>query len=255
MSAPVDPFGLDGRVVVVTGASSGLGTGFARSLGGAGARLVLAARRVERLEAVAAELRDAGVEVATVAADVARPDDCARVAQAAVDAFGRLDGLVNNAGLGGAVPALKETPQGWQDVVGVNLDGVFWTATECARRMADGGAIVNVASVHGHLAPRSFPHAAYAATKSGVLGLTRALAAEWSGRRGIRVNALCPGYFASEMTDAGGEQLASAVVGRTMLGRYGEQHELDGAVRFLLAPASSYVTGTSLTVDGGYSAW
>jgi NAD(P)-dependent dehydrogenase (short-subunit alcohol dehydrogenase family) len=248
----VDPFRLDERVVVLTGASSGLGLGFARALAAVGADLVLAACRLDRLDDLAESLRKNGRQVSTVRADVSSPEDCAAVARAASDAFGRVDVLVNNAGVGTVVPASKETPEGFRQVLDVNLGGSFWMAQACAPLMPPGSAIVNVSSVLGHVAPR-FPQAAYAASKAGVLGLTRDLAQEWSGRKGIRVNALCPGYFASEMTE-GQDVLQEMVATQSMLGRFGEQAELDAALIFLASPASSYVTGQSLVVDGGLSA-
>lgn len=250
----LDLFRLDGRTVVITGASSGLGAGFARALGSAGADLVLAARRADRLEALATELRDAGSRAQTVTADIAVPEDCARVAEAAIDAFGRIDGLVNNAGLGSAVSSLKETPEGFRSLIDVNLNGVFWMAQAVAAQMHSGGSIVNVSSVLGLVAPR-FPQAAYAASKAGVIGLTRNLAGEWSERRGIRVNALCPGYFDSEMTADEGDVLRTMVAEHSMMQRFGRQEELDAALLFLVSPASSYVTGTTLTVDGGLTSY
>ena len=250
----IDLFRLDGRTVVITGASSGLGAGFARALSSAGADVVLAARRAERLADLAAELRASGGRVATVTADVSVPGDCTRVAEAAIESFGRIDGLVNNAGLGSAVSSLKETPEGFRSLIDVNLNGVFWMAQAAARCMEDGGSIVNVSSVLGLVAPR-FPQAAYAASKAGVIGLTRNLAGEWSSRRGIRVNALCPGYFDSEMTAGEGDVLRAMVAEQSMIGRFGRQEEIDGAVLFLMSPASSYVTGTTLTVDGGLTSY
>lgn len=251
----LDLFRMDGRTVVVTGASSGLGAGFATALASVGADLVLAARRDDRLHALADKLRADGTRVETVAADVAVPEDCTRVAEAAIARFGRIDALINNAGLGSAVSALKETPEGFRRLIDVNLNGVFWMAQACAARMEHGGSIVNVSSVLGQVAPR-FPQAAYAASKAGVIGLTRDLAGEWSQRRHIRVNALCPGYFASEMTDsAEGGVLHEMVAQQSMMGRFGEQAELDSAMLFLASPASSYVTGTTLTVDGGLTSY
>ena len=250
----LDRFRMDGLTVVVTGASSGLGAGFAQALATVGADLVLAARRDDRLETLAEALRAGGSRVETIAADVAVPEDCNRVAEAAMSRFGRIDSLVNNAGLGSAVSALKETPEGFRRLVDVNLNGVFWMAQACAARMTNGGSIVNVASVLGQIAPR-FPQAAYAASKAGVIGLTRDLAAEWSGRRGIRVNALCPGYFDSEMTEAEGDVLREMVSQHSMMRRFGEQGELDTALVFLASPASTYVTGTTLTVDGGLASY
>ena len=247
-------FRLDDHTIVVTGASSGLGAGFALALAEAGAKLVLAARRHDRLAEVAAAVASTGAEVLTVVADVSDPASCDRVAEEAVLRFGRIDGLVNNAGVGSAGSALKETDEGFRRVIDINLNGVFWMARAAAPRMTAGGSIVNVSSVLGHIAPR-FPQAAYAASKAGVIGLSRDLAGEWA-RRGIRVNALCPGYFESEMTAAAeGDVLPAMVHEQSMLRRFGQQHELDGALLFLLSPASTYVTGTSLIVDGGLAAY
>ena len=254
----LDRFRLDGRVAVITGASSGLGAGFARALSSAGATVVLAARRTERLEALAEELRAAGgrgpavvsTVVSTVACDVADPEACAALVRAAMDAHGRIDILVNNAGVGIAVPALKETPEQFRGVVEVNLHGAYWAAKECAAVMGPGSSIVNVASVLG-LTAGFAPQAAYSASKAAVLGLTRDLAAQWGSRRGIRVNALAPGYFASEMTDEIPEKMLADITGRTILGRLGLQAELDSALVFLASDASSFITGSTLTVDGG----
>ncbi|GAB4009077.1 SDR family NAD(P)-dependent oxidoreductase [Nocardioides ultimimeridianus] len=251
----IDRFRLDGQTAVITGASSGLGAGFAAALASAGADVVLAARRTDRVEALARRIaQDHGVQAIAVTADVADPTDCAEVTRAAIATTGRIDVLVNNAGLGSAVSALKETPEGFRRLVDVNLNGVFWMAQACARVMENGGSIVNVSSVLGQVAPR-FPQAAYAASKAGVIGLTRDLAGEWSDRRGIRVNALCPGYFDSEMTAGEGEVLRQMVAEQSMMRRFGRQEELDAALLFLASPASTYVTGTTLTVDGGLTSF
>ncbi|MDR6868351.1 NAD(P)-dependent dehydrogenase (short-subunit alcohol dehydrogenase family) [Microbacterium resistens] len=247
---PMQSFRLDGRCAVVTGASSGLGARFARVLAAAGADLLLVARRADRLERLADELRGTGRTVVVQRADVADVDDVREAARRAQEEFGRIDVLVNNAGIGTAVPASRETPESFRSVIDVNLNGTFWMAQACAPSMPPGSSIINVSSVLGHIAPR-FPQAAYAASKAGVLGLTRDLAQEWTGRKGIRVNALCPGYFASEMTDGDGDQIGAMVREHSIMGRLGEAHELDGALLFLASPASSYVTGTSLLVDGG----
>jgi NAD(P)-dependent dehydrogenase (short-subunit alcohol dehydrogenase family) len=247
----LDRFSLEGRVAVVTGASSGLGAGFARALADAGADVVLAARRVDRLAGVAAEIEATGRRVLAVPTDVTRPVDCTALATAAVDGLGRVDILVNNAGLGTAVPALRETPEEFRDVVEVNLLGAYWMAQACARVMEPGSSIINIASVLG-LVKSWAPQAAYAASKAGLIGLTRDLANQWSGRKGIRVNALAPGYFASEMTDQiPAEMVQGYLTAHTPLGRMGEQAELDAAVVFLASPASSYITGVTLPVDGG----
>lgn len=246
----LDRFRLDGRVAIITGASSGLGAGFAAALASAGATVVLAARRVDRLEELAKTLRAHGTHVTTVACDVSDPDMCAGVIETAMNTYGRVDILVNNAGLGTAVPALKETPEQFRAVVDVNLNGAFWMAKACAAVMQPGSSIVNIASVLG-LTAGFAPQAAYSATKAGVLGLTRDLAAQWGSRRGIRVNALAPGYFGSEMTDQIPDALMETITSHTVLGRLGQQHELDSALLFLASDASSFITGTTLTVDGG----
>lgn len=246
----LDRFRLDGRVVIITGASSGLGAGFAKALASAGATVVLAARRRERLEAVAEEIRGHGRIVSTLSCDVVDPQQCADLVRAAMDEHGRVDVLVNNAGLGTAVPALKESPEDFRTVVDVNLNGAYWMAKECAAVMQPGSSIVNIASILG-LTAGFAPQAAYSSTKAAVLGLTRDLAAQWGSRRGIRVNAVAPGYFASEMTDEIPEQLLATITSRTLFDRLGRQGELDSAVLFLASDASSFITGTTLAVDGG----
>jgi NAD(P)-dependent dehydrogenase (short-subunit alcohol dehydrogenase family) len=257
MSEPDVPvlerFSLAGKIALITGASSGLGAGFAVALAQAGADVVLAARRLDRLEAISGEIEKLGRSALAVPADVTDPGACRAVVQAAVGRFGRLDVLINNAGLGTAVPALRETPEQFREVIDVNLMGAYWMAQAAAQVMPPGSAIVNVASVLG-LIKSSLPQAAYAASKAGLIGLTRDLNQQWSGRRGIRVNAVAPGYFRSEMTDQIPPGQVDEFVARTStLGRMGEQHELDTAVVFLASPASSYIAGVTLAVDGGMS--
>lgn len=246
-------FRLDGKVAIVTGASSGLGAGFAVALAAAGADVVLGARRTDKLAAVAAAVEETGRRAIAVTTDVTNPDECTALAQAAIDTFGQLDVLVNNAGLGTAVPALRETPEQFRGVVDVNLLGTYWMAQAAARVMLPGSSIVNISSVLG-LIKSPIPQAAYAATKAGVIGLTRDLSAQWAGRKGIRVNALAPGFFASEMTDEMSlEVVAGFLQSHGSIQRMGEQRELDAALLFLASPASSYITGVTLPVDGGMS--
>ena len=247
---PLQAFRLDGHVVIVTGATSGLGVGFARAVAGAGGKVVIAGRRAKRLDEVERDLAAEGAEVRALRTDIAEPEECTALVDFAVAEFGHVDGLVNNAGVGEARSALRETPDQFRRVIDVNLNGTFWMAQACARVMRPGASIVNVSSVLGLIAPR-FPQASYAASKAGIIGLTRDLAQQWSRRRGIRVNALCPGYFLTEMTENGREQLQENVERNSMLGRFGAQEELDPALIYLLSKASSYVTGTSLVVDGG----
>lgn len=249
----LERFSLAGKVALVTWASAGLGAGFAVALAQAGADVVLAARRRAGLEAVAAEIRTLGRGALAVETDVTDPEACQAAVQAAVGQFGHLDVLVNNAGLGTAVPALRETPEQFREVIDVNLLGAYWMAQAAAHAMPRGSAIVNVASVIGLM--KSFsPQAAYAASKTGLIGLTRDLNQQWSGRRGIRVNAVAPGYFRSEMTATiPPDRLQDYIAHTSTLGRMGEQHELDAAVIFLASPASSYIAGVTLAVDGGMS--
>jgi NAD(P)-dependent dehydrogenase (short-subunit alcohol dehydrogenase family) len=249
----LDRFSLAGKVALVTGASSGLGAGFAVALAQAGADVVLAARRAARLDAVCGEVGKAGRAALPVETDVTDPEACQAAVRAAVDRFGHLDVLINNAGLGTAVLALRETPEEFRAVVDVNLMGAYWMAQAAARVMPPGSSIVNIASVLGLI--KSFsPQAAYAASKAGLIGLTRDLNQQWSGRRGIRVNAIAPGYFRSEMTDPIPRDMLDEFIARTStLGRMGEQHEIDTAMVFLASPASSYIAGITLVVDGGMS--
>jgi NAD(P)-dependent dehydrogenase (short-subunit alcohol dehydrogenase family) len=249
----LDRFRLDGRVVIVTGASSGLGAGFAQALAEAGADVVVAARRRGRLDELCQAVEQRGRSALAVTTDVADPEQCAALVGAAMDRFGRVDVLINNAGIGTAVPALRETPEEFRRVLDVNLMGAYWMAQAAARNMQPGSSIVNIASTLAFIAPPA-PQAAYAASKAGIIGLTRDLSAQWAGRRGIRVNALAPGYVATEMTaEVPSAMLEEFIKGRSPLGRMGTQQELDSAMLFLASPASSYITGSTIAVDGGMS--
>jgi len=248
----LDRFRLDGKVAIVTGASSGLGVAFARGLAEAGADVAVGARRVERLEDTRALVEAAGRRAFAERLDVADPDSCAAFVEATVAALGRVDVLVNNAGVGTAVPALRESPEDFRRVVDINLNGCYWMAQRAAAAMRDGGAIVNVASVLG-LTTAGLPQAAYSATKAALIGLTRDLAQQWTGRRGIRVNALAPGWFASEMTDELPDGYLEKQGQRIVAGRIGDPEELAAALVFLVSDAAGYVTGQTLAVDGGFT--
>jgi NAD(P)-dependent dehydrogenase (short-subunit alcohol dehydrogenase family) len=246
----LDRFRLDGKVAIVTGASSGLGVAFARGLAEAGADVVLAARRLERLEAVRGEVEGLGRRALAVRADVASPEDCTRVVQEATDAFGHVDVLVNNAGIGTAYPATREAPEQFRQVIDVNLNGSYWMAQACGRVMGSGSSIVNIGSVLGSTTA-GLPQAAYASSKAAIIGLTRDLAQQWTGRKGIRVNALAPGFFPSEMTDQYPEGYLEMMMVRVPAGRPGDPRELVPPLLFLASDAASYVTGVVLPVDGG----
>ncbi len=250
-------FGLTGRVAVVTGASSGLGVGFARALAKAGANLVLAARRVDRLESLALELRQTGVEVLAVGCDVTDSGQVESLKNACLERFGRVDVLVNNAGTTEVVPAEDESDEQFLHVLNVNLNGSFYCAQRFGRAMleAGSGSIINVASIFGFVGSGSIPQAGYVASKGAVVNMTRELAAQWA-RRGVRVNGIAPGFFQSEMTEEmfSDERSMSWLRKKTPAGRPGEVEELYGAVIYLASDASTYVTGQTIAVDGGWTA-
>lgn len=246
----LDSFRLDGKVAIVTGASSGLGVAFATGLAEAGADIAICARRVERLEETRARVEEIGRRCVAVPADVADPDDCNRVVEQTVEQLGGVDVLINNAGIGTAAPATREAPDEFRKVIDINLNGSYFMAQACGRAMKDGGSIVNIGSVLGSTTA-FLPQAAYASSKAAIIGLTRDLAQQWTGRKGIRVNALAPGFFESEMTEQYPEGYLEQMMFRVPAGRKGEAHELVAAAIFLASDASSYVTGVLLPVDGG----
>jgi NAD(P)-dependent dehydrogenase (short-subunit alcohol dehydrogenase family) len=251
MGRLLDSFSLDGKVAIVTGASSGLGVAFASGLAEAGADIAICARRVAKLEETKTQVEELGRRCLAVGADVANPDDCDRVVEETVDQLGKVDVLINNAGVATAVPATRETPDEFRRVIDINLNGSYFMAQACARAMRDGGgSIVNIGSVLGSTTA-FLPQAAYASSKAAIIGLTRDLAQQWSGRKGIRVNALAPGFFESEMTDQYPEGYLEQMMFRVPVGRKGEARELVTAALFLASDASSYITGALLPVDGG----
>jgi NAD(P)-dependent dehydrogenase (short-subunit alcohol dehydrogenase family) len=255
---PQELFDLSAKTAIVTGGGSGIGRQMAEALAEAGANVVLCARKVERCEEAAAELAKLGVGTLALACDVREPDQVQAVVDATRERFDRIDILVNNAGtVWGAPP--EDTPlEGWQKVIDVNLTGVFLFSQAAGRTMieADGGKIVNIASVAALSgAPQEIMNAIpYNASKGGVIAFTRDLAVKWA-RHGINVNAIAPGWFPTGMSryvlDAQGDRLVDHVP----LRRFGGEDDLKGAVVFLASRASAYVTGHTLVVDGGESAW
>jgi NAD(P)-dependent dehydrogenase (short-subunit alcohol dehydrogenase family) len=246
----LDHFALTDRVAIVTGASSGLGVHAAVGLAEAGADLVLVARRAERLEQTREQVEATGRRCTTVVGGGADPPPAPPPVEAATDAFGRVDVLLNNAGIGTAVPATRETPEQFRQVIDVNLEGSYWMAQACGRVMQPGSSIINVSSVLGFMSA-GLPQAAYASSKAAIVGLTRDLAAQWTGRKGIRVNAIAPGFFATEMTEQYPEGYLETVLARVPAGRMGRPEEFVATVVFLASEAGGYVTGTTLPVDGG----
>ena len=247
-------FRVDGKVAIVTGASSGIGERFARVLSGAGARVILVARRVERLERLAQELDGA----VALACDLGRDEDQVLPVARAVEMSGRIDIMVNNAGMESSAPAVDEPVDRFRQVLEVNLVAPFVLARGAAADMlarGEGGSIINIASILGLVGVGRIPQAAYTASKGGLVNLTRELAAQWA-TKGIRVNAIAPGFFPSELTTGlMGDERGRRWVGRnTPMGRFGRPSEMDGALLFLASDASTYVTGAILSVDGGWTA-
>jgi NAD(P)-dependent dehydrogenase (short-subunit alcohol dehydrogenase family) len=255
--SPLSAYRLDGRAAVVTGASSGLGSRFAEVLADAGARVVLAARRQDRLDAVAERINAAGGEAHGVQCDVRSDDEVERLMATAVERFGGLDILVNAAGIAPDEDEEIESVSAFREVMEVNATGTYACARAAAKPMLERGrgSIVNIASISALVAGDGPDTPSYAASKGAVVNLTRELGVRWAPH-GVRVNAIAPGWFPSEMT---AETLASEqglrwIAERTPMGRPGEANELDGALLFLASDASTYVTGHTLVVDGGWTA-
>ena len=248
-----DLFDLSGRVALVTGGSRGIGKEMAEGLAEAGASLMLCARREEWLVETVTEFREKGFTVEGMLGDVSKPEEAERFVGGTVARYGRIDILVNNAGISwGAMPE-EMSLEKWQKVIDVNLTGCFLMAQAAGRVMleAGSGSIINIASIAGMTSSANGPfYAGYVASKAGLIGLTRELAASW-GRKGIRVNAIAPGYFHSRLADPVIDIYERWVQENSVLPRVGDEGELKGAAVFLASDASSYVTGQTIVVDGG----
>lgn len=251
-------FDLKGKVAIVTGCSGGLGVQMAKALANQGAVIVPIARRQQKIEEVAAEIREEfGVETFPVRCDITDTQMVEEVVDKVLEKYGRIDILINNAGTGAVAPAEDITDDQFSGEMNVDLFGTFKVARAVAKKAmipAKYGRIINIASMYGLVGNKIAPTACYHAAKGGVVNLTRALAAEW-GDKGINVNSICPGYFYTPLTE---ETLNSEFFqnyAKTMipLARYGKEGELDSTAIFLASPASSYVNGQNIAVDGGYT--
>jgi gluconate 5-dehydrogenase len=248
-----DLFTLTGRVAIVTGGSRGLGEEMAEGLAEAGASLMLCARREEWLTPTVERFRKTGVRVEGVVADVSSPADVQAVVEATIRAYGQVDILVNNAGITWGAPPEEMPIEKFERVIAVNLTGAFLFAQAAGREMLKRqyGRIINVASIAGlHASVRGPHYAPYSASKAGLMGLTRELAASW-GRQGIRVNAIAPGFFHSRLADPAIPLAEPSIKASCPIPRVGNAGELKGVCVFLAADASNYITGQTIVVDGG----
>ena len=249
-------FDLSGRVAIVTGGNGGIGLGMGRGLAGAGAAVVVAARNPEKSNAAVAELEGFGVKSAFVGLDVAKPASCRAMVAEVLDRFGRLDILVNNAGMSIRKPPEAYEDGEWQQVLDTNLNGAFacCQAAHAPMKRQGGGKIINIGSMMSifggaYAAP-------YSTSKGGIVQLTKSLGTAWA-KDNIQVNAVLPGWIDTELTQRAREQvpgLNERVLNRTPAGRWGVPNDLSGIAVFLAAPASDFVTGTAIPVDGGYAA-
>jgi NAD(P)-dependent dehydrogenase (short-subunit alcohol dehydrogenase family) len=257
----IERFRIDGKVALVTGGGQGIGRGYAHALGEAGARVAVVDISRPRAEEVAHELSGKGIDSLAVETDVTKRDQVERMAETIVEHWGSLTIGVNNAGMGKWADAESMPEEEWRQIIDLNLTGVFLCAQVEARAMASAGygKIINTASMSAHIANTPQNQVAYNASKAGVLHLTRTLAAEWAPK-GIRVNSISPGYTRTQLV----EDLLATPIGRDMLpkwmslvpmGRMAEVEDLQGAVVYLSAPVSDYMSGHDMVIDGGYTAW
>ena len=250
---------LEGRNAIVTGGGQGLGKSMAIALAQAGADIIIAARRTETAFETKPLIEAEGVKCTVIQADVRNEDDVKRMVAQVMDEYGHIDILFNNAGTWRGDDAEKVTSEDWREVIDVNLTGPFIVSREVGKVMlAQGkGSIVNIASMSGLIVNTPQNQCAYNASKGGLIMLTKSMATEWA-ERGVRVNALCPGYMRTEMSEDRYQRKDPAIerwFSMTPMGRSGVPDELMGAAVYLASDASGFTTGTTLLVDGGYTAW
>ena len=254
MNDPLNVFRLDGKIALVTGASSGIGAQTVKLFSSLGAKVIAAARREDRLQDLANQYPD----VMAVRCDVGVEADCKNLVDTIINEYGKIDILINNAGISDPIPALEEDLDLFKRVIQIDLISCFHLAQLCAQHMEtqeSGGSIVNVASIHGFVGSSPNNQPGYTAAKGGLINLTRELALEWA-RHGIRVNAIAPGYITTELTDEmiAGESGRKWIERNTPMRRPGEVTELDGAMLLLASDAGSYITGETIAIDGGWLA-
>ena len=254
MNDPLNTFRLDGKVALVTGASSGIGAQTVKLFSSLGAKVIAAARREDRLQ----DLANQYPNVIAVKCDVGDEAECKNLVEIVIKEYEKIDILINNAGISDPIPALEEDLNQFKRVIQIDLISCFHLAQLCAQHMEtqeSGGAIVNVASIHGFVGSSPNNQPGYTAAKGGLINLTRELALEWA-RHGIRVNAIAPGYISTELTDEmiAGESGRKWIERNTPMRRPGEVTELDGALLLLASDAGSYITGETIAIDGGWLA-
>lgn len=250
-------FNLKGRVVAITGASSGLGAQMAKGFAGQGADLVIMARRLDKLEKVAEEIRALGVKCFPIQCDVTKSEDVNKAAEAAVKEYGKVDILVNNAGSAKNAGVINMTDEEWDFTIDTDLSSVFKVTRAFSKYMSENmyGRVINIASMYGLVGNTAIDTVAYHASKGGVINFTRAVAAELA-KYNITCNAICPGYFETELTSdtLKTEEFSNYMKATVPMGRYGHEGELNAAAVFLASDEASYVTGQMIVVDGGYTA-
>lgn len=253
-----NPFDLTGKNALITGGGRGIGREVARTLANAGANIAIAEILPEIGEEAVSEMKEIGRDSIFIETDVRSSESCDNMAKAAIDHFGQIDILINNAGIARNTPAEETPDEEWLEVININLNGVFYCSRAVGKHMLErgSGSIVSIASMSGSIVNKPQPQAAYNTAKAGVIMLTKSLAAEWA-QRGVRVNCVSPGYTATEMTKRGASNAEwyKFWIEMTPMARMGEPNEIANCVWFLASDASPFVTGADLIVDGGYVTW